>query len=227
MIEFEEIARQTTTITFDCYGTLIDWNRGLGASLTRLFGSAKGQQDLARLYVQMEAKVEQERFRNYRDVMKETALRMGRQLGVSIDPSQAAQFAEELPGWMPFPDTNETLALLKGQYRLGVLSNIDRDLFAGTCEHFAVNFDFVITAQDAGSYKPAHGHFNKLMASGVDKNSVLHTAQSLHHDGRPCKELGIAFVWINRYNDAKSENADILREFSDLVSFARSIGKAA
>jgi 2-haloalkanoic acid dehalogenase type II len=221
--DLKRIASRTTTITFDCYGTLIDWSAGLNASLKRLFGPMDSSVDLARRYVETEAEVEGEGYRRYRDVMQETALRTARRLGRPLAPMDAARFAAELPSWKPFADTNEGLALLKKRYRLGVLSNIDRDLFAGTSTQFSITFDFVITAEDVKSYKPAHGHFERLLASAVKREEVLHVAQSLYHDGRACRDLGIAFVWINRYNDGRTDEADVLGEFPDLISFARRV----
>ena len=221
MDEFRRIAARATTITFDCYGTLIDWAAGLNASLARLFGKADSAVDLSRRYVEVEAEVEAGGYRLYREVMQETALRMGRQLGRPSSAAQAARFAAELPGWKPFADTNEALRLLKKRYRLGVLSNVDRELFAGTSKQFSVAFDFVITAEDVRSYKPVHGHFERLLATQAKREDVVHVAQSLYHDGRACRELGIAFVWINRYKDVRTGEAEVLAEFSDLLAFAR------
>jgi len=234
MSELLKMAGQATTITFDCYGTLIDWAAGLTGSLSRLFPTARRAvahkiaeppttPDLARLYVEVEAEVEAEGYRRYREVMRETALRMGRKLGQPVSAEQSARFAAELPTWKPFADTNQGLQLLKSRYRLGVLSNIDRDLFVETSRHFSVDFDFVITAEDVGSYKPELGHFERLLSSEATRDQVIHVAQSQYHDGRACRELGIAFVWINRYKDARTEEADPLAEFLNLIGFAHAV----
>ena len=131
--------------------------------------------------------------------------------------------AERLPQWWPFSDTNAALARLKKCYRLGVLSNIDKDLFAATAKHFTVDFDFVITAEDVKSYKPGTAHFRQAIASQGPPESLLHVAQSLYHDGVPTAELNIAFVWINRYKERNHTGVRPLVEFPDLCSFADSV----
>jgi 2-haloacid dehalogenase len=134
--------------------------------------------------------------------------------------------AETLPEWRPFPDTNEALRRLKDRYRLGILSNIDQDLFTETARHFEVDFDVVVTAEDVRSYKPGHLHFLKLIEDYADSDSVLHVAQSLYHDGRPAGDLNIAFVWINRYNEVNTEGVTPLAEYPDLKSLADAVDKA-
>lgn len=222
MSSLAETLERTTTLTFDCYGTLIDWYAGLSASFVELFGpSASAHVDqLCRAYVAIEAEVEAERFRSYRDVLTEVAGRMAHRFHFDLPRDRAAAFAEMLPEWRPFPDTNDALARLKKRFRLGVLSNVDRDLFAGTCRHFDVAFDFVVTAQDVGAYKPSHLHFDRLLRDYARREEVLHIAQSVFHDGVPCGELGFAFVWINRYKDANETKARPLAEFADLKSLA-------
>jgi len=128
-----------------------------------------------------------------------------------------------LPGWPAFGDTNEALRRLKSKYRLGVLSNIDSDLFAGTVKTFDVDFDFVITAQDVQSYKPAHGHFLTMFDRYGPKDRVLHVAQSLLHDGGPARELGLAYAWINRYNQRNDSDVTPMIECADLKSLADAI----
>ena len=125
-----------------------------------------------------------------------------------------------MPDWPPFADTNEALVSLKRRFRLGILSNIDRNLFAETARRFDVAFDFVVTAEDVRSYKPGHAHFERLLSKHAEPGRVVHVAQSLFHDGVPTAELGIAFVWINRYNDANTARVHRLGEYADLKSFA-------
>jgi 2-haloacid dehalogenase len=109
---------------------------------------------------------------------------------------------------------------LKERFRLGVLSNIDRDLFAGTCRHFSVNFDFVITAEEVKSYKPAPGHFRTLFDHHASKNQVVHVAQSLYHDGAPAESFGLPFVWINRYGQKNDTAVKPSLEFPELRALA-------
>ena len=133
--------------------------------------------------------------------------------------------AEGLGHWPLFADTNEALCLLKRRYRLGVLSNIDRDLFDATASHFEIDFDFVVTAEDVRSYKPGNGHFERLLAEHGDRETTLHVAQSLFHDGVPCARFGLAYVWINRYNEPNATAVRPLAEYADLRSLAEAAGR--
>ena len=222
MSVIEEVLDRVTTITYDCYGTLIDWRAGLGRSLSMLLGAGMADRtdEIYETYVRVEAEVEAGGYQPYRRVLAAAAERLGRQLRVELPPGRASLLAEVLPDWPLFADTNEALVRLKQRYRLGVLSNIDRDLFAGTAQHFDVEFDFVVTAQDVRAYKPAHGHFERLLLAHGERDQVLHVAQSLFHDGAPTRELGIAFVWINRYNDVNRTEVRPLAMYPDLKSLA-------
>jgi 2-haloalkanoic acid dehalogenase type II len=214
------------TLTFDCYGTLIDWRTGLNESLRELFGDidAREANELYRNYVPEEARVEAEGYRSYREVLSLAAQRVARQIGLDLPDERANRLAELVPGWPPFPDTMEALARLKQRFRLGVLSNVDRAIFDKTAERLGTSFDFVVTAEDVRSYKPATGHFDRLLRDLGRRERVVHIAQSVYHDGQPTEQLGLAFVWINRYNDKNLTNIRPLGEFPDLLSFARELG---
>jgi 2-haloacid dehalogenase len=189
-------------ITFDCYGTLIDWENGMLAALRPMF-SRDGQRtedaQLLELYGEIEAELESGPYLPYRQVLAETAQQMGRQLGVQISARQGAEFAESLTGWKPFNDTVVALQSMARKFRLGIISNVDDDLFAETRKKLPVDFAFVVTAQQCGSYKPAQQNFHEaLRRGGVDKTQVLHAGQSLYHDVAPANALGIGNVWVNR-----------------------------
>lgn len=220
MTAIEDVLQRTKTITFDCYGTLIDWAAGLAQSFHQLFGDAMAgrKPELFEAYVQTEAAVEAGPYRSYREVLATTAEGLANQFGIDLPSGRAGLLANTLPQWKPFADTNEALVRLKERFRLGVLSNIDRDLFAGTARHFDAEFDFVVTAEDVQSYKPGPLHFLKLLESHAERDSVLHVAQSLYHDGSPAGALDIAFVWINRYNEANETSVRPLAEYPDLKS---------
>ncbi len=226
MATLADVLPRITTITFDCYGTLIDWKGGLASSFRGLLGAVvdEREMDVFDAYVAIEAEEEAETFRRYREILQAVAVRMGERFGVHVDREQANGFAESLPGWTPFADTNDALARLKRRFRLGVLSNVDRDLFAGTCGHFDVAFDFVVTAEDVGSYKPALGHFHRCFSDNVGVAETLHVAQSLFHDGAPAAELGLAYVWINRYKQTNETKVKPLAAFPDLTGLARAAG---
>jgi 2-haloalkanoic acid dehalogenase type II len=226
MKSIENVLRRVTTVTFDCYGTLIDWAGGLQGSFRALFGDAlAGRTDeMFDVYVRIEAQIEAQDYRSYRSVLAEVATQLAQHFDVDMPAERSAELANRLPNWPPFPDTNEALKRLKQKYRLGILSNVDRDLLAGTLQHFEVDFDFVVTAQDVESYKPAHGHFDRLLAQYAVKGELLHVAQSLFHDGNPTRELGIAYVWINRYNDVNETIVCPCATFADLASLATAAG---
>src|SRR5712691_3511374 len=202
-------------ITFDCYGTLIDWEKGIRDAFSRV-----GLESDATLkaYAQIEPVVEAESYRSYREVLTETAARVVKKLGNrSVRPSF---LADSLPSWKPFVDTNPALeSLRRAGIRLGILSNVDDDLIAATRKHFTVDFDLVITAQQVHSYKPAHGHFVRARER-IGTLRWLHAAQSNPHDIVPANQLGIASAWINRHGQKALAGGDPTYEFHDLTGLA-------
>jgi 2-haloalkanoic acid dehalogenase type II len=197
-------------ITFDCYGTLIDWETGIRAA----FAAAGVDGDAAlRAYAEIEPVVEHEKYRSYRDVLKETASR--------IAPRVKRNFlADSLPSWKPFHDTNPALERLhRAGVRLGILSNVDDDLIAETRKHFTVGFDLVITAQQVRSYKPGHAHF-VTARQRIGDGKWLHAAQSNFHDIVPANQLGIANAWINRHGEKARVGGTPTYEFRDLTGLA-------
>jgi 2-haloalkanoic acid dehalogenase type II len=194
----------------------------LGDTFTELFGPGVVDHvdELFQAYVPTEAAVEAGSYQPYRQILSVVTERVAEQLGLDLPTGGAGLLAERLPDWTPFPDTNEALTRLKQRYRLGVLSNIDRDLFAGTARYFDIKFDVVITAEDVGTYKPALAHFERLLGTHSPPEEVLHVAQSLFHDGVPATELGIPFVWINRYGDSNPTLVEPITTFADLKSLA-------
>lgn len=213
------------TLTFDCYGTLIDWEGGLTRSFAEIFGpeALKRRAELFAAYVPIEAELEKGPYLSYRDILGEVTKRLARQFDWNLSKSHENRLAELLPTWTAFADTNAALIRLKEKFRLGILSNIDRDLFAQTAKHFSVEFDFVITAQDVRSYKPSPGHFHRMLAEFGKKDRVLHVAQSQFHDGRVANALGLAFAWINRYNDAADSTVRADGVYPDLKSLAEDL----
>ena len=192
-----------THISFDCYGTLIDWETGiLDQALPRLAAAGVRNLDplvVLRAYAKHEAAVESGPFRLYREVLEETFSRIGSDLGVRVDPKTRADLASGLADWPPFPDTVDALAQLASKYRLVILSNVDDDLFEYTARRLGNPFHAVITAQQVGSYKPALGHF-EIARKRLDLSPAnwLHVAQSLYHDHVPAKSLGLRTVWVDR-----------------------------
>jgi 2-haloacid dehalogenase len=190
-------------ITFDCYGTLIDWENGMLAGLRPLF-SRDGREipdtQLLELYGDIEAEIEAGPYLPYRQVLAQAAQEIGRRTGMDISAEQSRMFADSLTRWKPFMDTVAALQSMAKRFRLGIISNVDDDLFAETRKKLApVEFDFVITAQQTRSYKPSLRNFEEaIRRSGLHKDQVLHAGQSLYHDVAPANALGIRSVWVNR-----------------------------
>lgn len=217
--------RRWEVLTFDCYGTLIDWERGIGDAFRAAAAASGFALDVGMAlaaYHEIEPRVEAEAFRSYRAVLTETARRVARRLGWPLAEERAGFLAESLPGWPPFPDTNAALGRLRqGGYRLGILSNVDDDLLAGTRRHFTTAFDpeLIVTAQQVGSYKPAPGHF-ETARQRIAGRPWLHVAQSLFHDVAAARALGIPVVWINRKGEVAAGGSGAEREFRSLADCA-------
>jgi 2-haloalkanoic acid dehalogenase type II len=217
--------RPYAVVTFDCYGTLIDWERGIGEAFATAAAADGVRLDpvaALRAYHEHEPAVEAEAYRSYREVLAETARRVAGALGWALPAARAAFLAESLPAWPPFADTGAALGRLAGAgYRLGILSNVDDDLLAGTRRHFPVEFAPVVTAQQVGAYKPARPHFDVARARlGPAAGRWLHAAQSYFHDVRPACEIGLPVAWINRKAEPPGGPARPAREFRTLTELA-------
>ncbi len=189
-------------LTFDCYGTLIDWESGiLGALRPILHAHGKQLADSAilQLYSELEPQLQQGDFQPYGQVLKNVVGGFGKRLGFSPSDAEAESLAESLKHWRPFPDTVASLRELKTRYKLAIISNTEDALFAETNKHLCIVFDQVVTAQQAQAYKPSHKIFRlALKKIAVPADRILHVAQSLYHDVVPARELGLATVWVNR-----------------------------
>jgi 2-haloalkanoic acid dehalogenase type II len=210
-------------VTFDCYGTLIDWESGIAEAFIEAAaedGVTLMRQAVIATYEQVEPKVEQERFRIYRDVLQETATRVAHALGWPLAFERATFLASSLPRWRPFADSNPALQRMAAAgVRLGILSNTDDDLIAATRRHLAADFDPVITAQQVGSYKPSPRHW-LAARERIGGARWLHAAQSNYHDVVPANALGIPTAWINRRAQTALPAGVPAHEFADLAGLA-------
>src|SRR3954452_25500628 len=189
-------------LTFDCYGTLIDWERGILAGLRPLVGASStriSDDALLERYGAAEATIEAGPYRRYREVLARAAEQVARELGATPDDEALAAFGGSVVDWPAFPDSAAALARIKTRFRLAVITNCDDDLFAASNRRLGVEFDAIVTAQEAGAYKLNHRGFQlAFQRLGVPRDRILHVAQSLFHDHVASKELGLATAWINR-----------------------------
>jgi len=189
-------------LTFDCYGTLVDWESGIFSALLPILaahGKSLPDSLLLELYGELEAEAEHEPYRPYRDVLQAVVHGFGRRLDFLPSEAESRSLPESLARWQPFPDTVGALRRLQKRYKLAVLSNIDDDLFACTAPKLEVSFDHVITAERARAYKPSIEVFRLAQKRiGVPIDRWLHVGQSIYHDVIPAQSLGVSTVWVNR-----------------------------
>ena len=206
--------------TFDCYGTLVDWNAGIRAELARIFGPPAAEHLLGR-YHAIEPRIQSEHPGwRYRDVMAAALAELAAEAGVGLPDGEHDALGRSLPGWPVFPEVPAALAEAHERgWRLVALSNTDRDLIEASLAVIGVPFELAIVASEIGSYKPAPGHWRAFYATtGADKSRHVHVAQSYFHDIAPARELGIPSVWINRLGE-RAELAPT-RELPDLAGLA-------
>lgn len=222
-----------TVITFDCYGTLIDWESGILEALQplrTLSGRTIADDGILEQYARIESRVQAGEYRSYREVLGIVLGEMAEFLGLNPGSYEENALSKSIERWKPFPDTVDALRRLKKRFELAIVSNIDDNLFAHSARWLEVPFDHVITAEQTKSYKPSL--YNFLFAIdriGRDKNEILHVAQSLFHDIKPANELGIANVWVNRRKGKQGAGATFPvdtkpgLEVPDLISLARAV----
>ena len=190
-------------LSFDCYGTLVDWESGICDAVSNVLtrhGVHSSMPEILAMFSEIEPKVQaRPGYSRYRDVLHEVMQSIGTKLSLAFSDDELDSLAESLPNWPIFPDVAGALQTLKERYKLAVISNVDDDLFASTAKALNVDFDLVVTAQQAQNYKPDLHNFNvALTRMKVGKQNWLHIAESLYHDIAPANRLGIASVWVNR-----------------------------
>jgi 2-haloacid dehalogenase len=195
--------------TFDCYGTLIDWNAGIRRELARVFGEDRADALLVRYHV-LEAQLEANGKLSYRDVLTQ-AMR-----GLGAPPGEEDALAQSLPNWEPFPEVPAALQEARSRgWKLAILSNTDRDFIDASMQNLGVPFELAIVASEIGSYKPAHRHWERFFdQTQAPRESHVHVAASLFHDIKPANELGLRSVWINRLDELPEPRPS--RELRDL-----------
>jgi len=216
-------------ITFDCYGTLIDWESGMKNALRNLTKRRNISFDIESLperYIEIELEIEKEGYRKYKEVLGLGVRRLFEEKGIMLSSEEEKIFADSINTWPPFNETTEVLRKIKEKYKLAILSNIDEDLIKHSIKLIGVEFDGVITAEQVKSYKPSHGHWKRMMdVFKIPKENVLHVAASYVHDIVPAKELGFRVAWINRKNETPKGNIKPDYKFRDLRPLIRLLEK--
>jgi 2-haloacid dehalogenase len=213
-------ANSSRWATFDCYGTLIDWESGISAELERIFGEGEGPRLLER-YHELEPRVQDaEPGARYRDVLARVLEHLAKEENARLRSEDRDALARSLPGWPVFDDVREGLtAARERRWKLVILSNTDRDLIDASMKQIDVPFEFAVVASEIGSYKPAHGHWEAFFErSAAERSRHVHVAASIYHDIEPAHQLGITSIWINRL--AEDRNAPAALELPDLSSLA-------
>jgi 2-haloalkanoic acid dehalogenase type II len=223
-------------LTFDCYGTLIDWEAGILAGLRPALATAAADpsdDEVLEVYSRAEATAEAGPYRPYREILARCQRDVCGHFGARSSDEAATAFGGSVTDWPAFPDSAEALRRLQSRYRLGVITNCDDDLFAASNRRLGVRFDWVVTAQSVGSYKPDPRNFEAAFAViGLPRERILHVAQSLFHDHVPAKALGLSTVWIDRRHDRPGFGATPPAEvtpdavFTDMASFAAAATRA-
>ena len=228
--------RKFKVLTFDCYGTLIDWETGILNALARIREEARlpeKDDELLEHYALIESSAQHGEYKPYKEILREVMRNMAGHFQVPLDKYGEDVLSTSIMYWKPFPDTVEALKYLKEHYKLAVISNIDDDLFQHSARHIGVPFDWVVTAEQVGSYKPSLNNFERAIDTiGLPKEEILHVAQSLYHDIMPANEVGLANVWVNRRHNqigsGATSPADAIPtlEVPDLATLALKVAEA-
>ncbi|MFI4871601.1 MAG: HAD family hydrolase [Phycisphaerales bacterium JB061] len=238
MSDISKIASRIEAVTFDCFGTLIDWESGILGVLKLLcerysVKPAPADTDLLAMYARLEGQAEHGAYRPYREILAEVMQKLAGELGFQLASADRSLLADSIEDWPAFSDTAASLRALKARYKVGVLSNIDDDLFEGALPKLGLGsvggLDLLVTAQQVESYKPAYAHFEEaLRRLGIDKSGLLHIAQSQRHDVQPCNELGIRCVWVDRRRGSGGASGDFAAQpdfvVPDLATLVRELG---
>ncbi len=215
-------------LSFDCYGTLVDWETGISTAVADVLSShgvSISSPEILALFADAEPRAQTAHgFLEYRAALREVMALIAAELGISLSESEMGCLADSLPRWPVFPDAADALNTLQARYRLAIISNVDDDLFAGSARALGVDFDAVITSQQVRAYKPDLRGFNAaLERMGCNRENWLHIGESLYHDIGPANRMGIASVWVNRPDrggGTRQTDATPDLEVSDLAELA-------
>ena len=203
--------RNYEVLSFDCYGTLIDWESGILNALRPVLESHEvyvEEEGILELYAEIESGLEKGSYQKYSEILKKAMGRLGEDLGFSPSPADRECLIHSLKDWPPFPDTVEALKALQQKFPLALISNVDEDLLAPSLDRLEVSFDWIVTAEAVQAYKPSLLPFQEAFEKiGKPAEKILHAAQSLYHDILPARELGMGTVWVNRRKGRRGSGA--------------------
>lgn len=216
MINFQ----QFEVLSFDCYGTLIDWESGILTALKKIIANHNITQEnslvdisneqLLEMYAQWESALEEKEYLTYREILKKVVQAFGERLNFVPTEAELSSLAESIQNWQPFSDSVAALKTLKKRYKLTIISNVDDDLFAHTAKKLEVEFDGIITAQQVKSYKPSLQNFESAIERmEISPDKLLHIAQSVYHDIVPAQSMGLSTVWVNRRQNQAGSGATV------------------
>ncbi len=216
-------------VTFDCYGTLIDWEGGIHDALAPLLPPGIAREELGARYIAIEAEVERGAYLRYREVLDRASRRLLAAYARPLRDDAASPLPASLPSWTPFPEVPPALRALRSRgYRFAILSNVDRDLLASSIRRLGIGPDLAITAEDCGSYKPAAGHWRYFAErSGVAAERVVHVGASLYHDMVPAAALGYRTLFVNRHGEPIPPGVAPTRALPDLTALPDAIDDLA
>ncbi len=224
------LPKEVTFVTFDVYGTLIDWEAGVYQAFAKEAekdGYTISRDELIPLFLEVQREIKSGSYELYAEVLRRTAMQVARRLGWPLESSRANFLPESIPRWMPYKETNTQLERFRKKYKTGLISNIDDKLLGQTRRHFKPDFDLVVTAQQVRSYKPDPAHFKECERRIGTRKGWVHVTSSLYYDVEPCLKLKVPVIWVNRRKETLEPGAKKpTAEVKTLLEAAKLLGAA-
>ena len=203
------LPKQIRFVTFDCYGSLIDWEAGVHKAFQKEAdrdGFTVNKDELIPLFISVQREIQSGSYELYAEVLRRTAVRVAKEMGWELEPSRSSFLPDSVPSWMPFRETNAQLERLRKKYEIGILANIDDKLLGATRRHFRTDLDLVVTAQQVRSYKPDEAHFKECARRIGGKRGWVHIGSGYEPDIEPCLKRRVPVIWVNRSGEKLESN---------------------
>ena len=224
------LPKEVTFVTFDVYGTLIDWETGVYEAFRKEAekeGYSISREELIPLFLEVQQEVKGGSYELYAEVLRRTAMQVAKRLGWPLESSRASFLPESIPRWPPFKETSTQLERFRKKFKLGLISNVDDKLLGMTRRHFKTDFDLVVTAQQVRSYKPDPAHFKEAERRIGSRKGWVHITSSLYYDVEPCQKLKVPVIWVNRRKETLESGAKKpTAEVKNLLEAAKLLGAA-